>query len=369
MFPRLLIETGRVRGYLRERRASRASLVIDKENGGKADALNAGINVARFRYVCGVDADAIFYPEALLSGMRLVVRGPGTDRRRHLPPRDRGEPRAHGLRAGRTTDPSSAGRCSRTSISTTCAPSSTTGSRGRGSTSCSAPSGRSRSGGGTSSRSWEGSPARFTCEDIELTFRIHETYRREGRDYRIHCLPDTVGVTEGPDTVRKLVAQRERWQRVILETVWSYRRMLGRPRYRSVGLLGVPVLRPLGGARAGDRGRRDGIARLRPSRSASSTGACSLVVVAAMAFVNAALHRRRGPPATISSRALPRSRSRAAALARAVRHGPVPADHRLGALQGDVAFPARRQGLAQVRAERPCARIAPPRNRASREVR
>jgi cellulose synthase/poly-beta-1,6-N-acetylglucosamine synthase-like glycosyltransferase len=80
----------------------------------------------------------------------------------------------------------------------------------------------------------------FTCEDIELTFRIHELYLREGRPYRILCLPDNVGTTEGPDTVRKLVAQRERWQRVIDETVWHYRRMLLNPRYKRVGLLGMP---------------------------------------------------------------------------------------------------------------------------------
>ena len=80
----------------------------------------------------------------------------------------------------------------------------------------------------------------FTCEDIELTFRVHEKFRREGRDYEIHCLPDNVGTTEGPDTVRKLVSQRERWQRVINETVWHYRQMWFRPRYGSVGLLGAP---------------------------------------------------------------------------------------------------------------------------------
>ena len=80
----------------------------------------------------------------------------------------------------------------------------------------------------------------FTCEDIELTFRVHEKFRREGRDYEIHCLPDNVGTTEGPDTVRKLVSQRERWQRVINETVWHYRHMWFRPRYGSVGLLGAP---------------------------------------------------------------------------------------------------------------------------------
>ena len=69
---------------------------------------------------------------------------------------------------------------------------------------------------------------------------MHEKFRREGRDYEIHCLPDNVGTTEGPDTVRKLVSQRERWQRVINETVWHYRHMWFRPRYGSVGLLGAP---------------------------------------------------------------------------------------------------------------------------------
>jgi cellulose synthase/poly-beta-1,6-N-acetylglucosamine synthase-like glycosyltransferase len=81
---------------------------------------------------------------------------------------------------------------------------------------------------------------RFTCEDIELTFRVHERFLREGRDYEIHCLPDNVGTTEGPDTVRKLVSQRERWQRVIDETVWHFRGMWFRPKYKSVGLLGAP---------------------------------------------------------------------------------------------------------------------------------
>jgi cellulose synthase/poly-beta-1,6-N-acetylglucosamine synthase-like glycosyltransferase len=80
----------------------------------------------------------------------------------------------------------------------------------------------------------------FTCEDIELTFRAHERFRREGRDYLIHSLPDSVGVTEGPDTVGKLVSQRERWQRVIDETVIHYRNMWFNPRYGSVGMVGAP---------------------------------------------------------------------------------------------------------------------------------
>jgi poly-beta-1,6-N-acetyl-D-glucosamine synthase len=86
----------------------------------------------------------------------------------------------------------------------------------------------------------DGFSTEFTCEDIELTFRIHDKCRRESREYSILSLSETVGVTEGPDRVKSLIAQRERWQRVIMETVFHYRKMLFNPRYGTVGLLGVP---------------------------------------------------------------------------------------------------------------------------------
>ena len=51
-------------------------VVVDKENGGKADAWNAALNVARYRYVCGVDADTVFDPKALLMAMRVAINDP-----------------------------------------------------------------------------------------------------------------------------------------------------------------------------------------------------------------------------------------------------------------------------------------------------
>jgi len=39
--------------------------VVDKNNGGKADALNAGINCARYPLFCGVDADSVLQPDSL----------------------------------------------------------------------------------------------------------------------------------------------------------------------------------------------------------------------------------------------------------------------------------------------------------------
>jgi cellulose synthase/poly-beta-1,6-N-acetylglucosamine synthase-like glycosyltransferase len=80
----------------------------------------------------------------------------------------------------------------------------------------------------------------FTCEDIELTFRVHQRFRREKKPYRIVSLRDHVGMTEGPARIKSLISQRARWQRVIMETVWHYRRMIFNPRYGSVGLIGTP---------------------------------------------------------------------------------------------------------------------------------
>lgn len=55
---------GQVRGlFISE--GCRDLIVVDKENGGKADALNAGLNAARYPLVCCVDADGLLEPDAL----------------------------------------------------------------------------------------------------------------------------------------------------------------------------------------------------------------------------------------------------------------------------------------------------------------
>jgi cellulose synthase/poly-beta-1,6-N-acetylglucosamine synthase-like glycosyltransferase len=214
-------------------------VVVDKENGGKSDALNAGLNVARYRYVCGVDADTVFDREALLIGMRRVVEDPAriVGVTSHLtiaedPARAMAAPKGHrpidrrSFMAYQHLDYLRAFFNNRLAWSRL------------GFMLCAV----------GAFQIWRrdvleevgGYSRTFTCEDIELTFRVHEKFLREGREYEIHCLPDNVGTTEGPDTVRKLVSQRERWQRVINETVWHYRNMWFRRRYGSVGLIGTP---------------------------------------------------------------------------------------------------------------------------------
>ena len=57
--------------------APTTSPLVAKTNGGKADALNAGINFARKELVCMVDADSLLDPQALLNVARPFADDPG----------------------------------------------------------------------------------------------------------------------------------------------------------------------------------------------------------------------------------------------------------------------------------------------------
>jgi cellulose synthase/poly-beta-1,6-N-acetylglucosamine synthase-like glycosyltransferase len=235
-YVRRVLATEPVRGIYRSLRDPRL-VVVDKENGGKADALNCCINFVRYPYVCGVDGDTILFRDALLRAMRPMLRDAGRiiAVTSHLDISSAPEQAVAGrniagdyrpLLAFQQIDYLRAFMTNRLAWSRLDFMLCTVGAF----------------------QIWRrdvleelGGFARdFTCEDIELTFRAHERYLREGRDYEILSLPHTVGVTEGPDRLRSLISQRERWQRVILETFWAYRGMLGRKRYKAVGLAGMP---------------------------------------------------------------------------------------------------------------------------------
>jgi cellulose synthase/poly-beta-1,6-N-acetylglucosamine synthase-like glycosyltransferase len=80
----------------------------------------------------------------------------------------------------------------------------------------------------------------FTCEDIEITFRAYDYIIKNKKPYKILMMPHCVAWTEGPNLVKNLIRQRNRWQRVINETVWHYRHMLFNGRYGWIGFMGVP---------------------------------------------------------------------------------------------------------------------------------
>ena len=68
------INTQAVRGIYRSRNpAYHRLLVIDKQNGGKADAINVGINISKNDYFACIDVDCILEPDVFLKMMYLVL--------------------------------------------------------------------------------------------------------------------------------------------------------------------------------------------------------------------------------------------------------------------------------------------------------
>src|SRR5262245_61249972 len=66
------IPTAAVRGTYVSR-TNQALLVVDKDNGGRSDALNTGVNAARYPYVCVIDADSLLEPDALLKVAKPIL--------------------------------------------------------------------------------------------------------------------------------------------------------------------------------------------------------------------------------------------------------------------------------------------------------
>ncbi len=232
------LESRPIRGLYRSRVFPNL-VVVDKANGGKADALNAAMNVARYRYVCAVDGDTIYYRDALLRTMRYPMRDPATviGVTSNLTTSSRPEEGLCQLVSGSKLDPRWLTRYQLIDFLRAFNNSRLGWSRGNFML-CSM----------GAFAIWRrdivldlgGFSGDFTCEDIEFTFRVHEHMRRTKQPYRIVAMPQSIGCTEGPDTVSRLISQRARWQRVISETVWHYRRMLFNPRYGAVGLVGAP---------------------------------------------------------------------------------------------------------------------------------
>lgn len=218
----------------------RRLIVVSKVNGGnKADAMNCGVNYARYPYLCSVDGDTVYYSTALLQTMVPVNQDPhgvvgvtsffGNSCAPEAP--------SHDEQGQRVTDLHLLSNFQHLDLMRSFIATRLAWSR----LNCM----MCNPGGFAVWRRQEfmevgGFSNLFSCEDIELTFRMHEYCRRRGRPYRILSLPGIIACTEGPDRAATLVRQRARWQKVVLEVVWAYRRMLLRPRYGSVGMLAFP---------------------------------------------------------------------------------------------------------------------------------
>lgn len=231
------VEHARVRGLYRSRQKP-GLVVVDKENGGKADALNAGLNVASGELVCAMDADTLIEPDGLLRMVRPflyrddVVAAGGTIRvandcevrdgrvvtarvpRRWLP----------GIQVVEYTRAYLFGR-----------------------------SGWNRLGGNLIVSGAFGLFRRDAVldvggyvhdsvgEDMELVAHLRRRGCETGGPRRVEFVPDPVAWTEVPDTLRVLGRQRDRWHRGLADVLWRHRGVAFRRRYGSLGFFAYPV--------------------------------------------------------------------------------------------------------------------------------
>jgi cellulose synthase/poly-beta-1,6-N-acetylglucosamine synthase-like glycosyltransferase len=233
------IETAAVRTAYVSRR-HRNLVVIDKENGGRSDALNAAIMTARHPYVCVIDADSLLAEDALLQLSKPLLDEPafvaaagGTIRIANDCRVDHGRvvdvhlPKSR-LPTFQVLEYLRAFLVARVGWSSLNALAIISGAFGLFHRD------QMEAVGGY----WTSTVG----EDFELTLRLHRYLRERGEPYRIGFVADPVCWTEVPDTLAILGRQRRRWQRGTWETLRRHRRTIFNWRYGTLGLLAVPTL-------------------------------------------------------------------------------------------------------------------------------
>lgn len=77
-------------------------------------------------------------------------------------------------------------------------------------------------------------------EDMEVVVNVHHYMRVHKRKYSVKFCPEAVCWTQGPMSLKDLRSQRRRWQIGLMDTLLKHFNMTLNPRYRSVGLLAIP---------------------------------------------------------------------------------------------------------------------------------
>jgi cellulose synthase/poly-beta-1,6-N-acetylglucosamine synthase-like glycosyltransferase len=228
------IETEPIRGIYRTNHPIQIT-VIDKYNGGRADALNAGINVARYPYALCTDADVILDPRCLVYAMKRITE----DRERTIGVGGNVRP-LNGSRVelGHLIDPDVPRQliprmqileylrtfvASRPAWSELDALPLVSGAFGIWKRSAVIGIG--------------GFTAGHLGEDMDLTIRMHRHHIEREIPYRIVYEPRAVIWTEVPSDRAVLRGQRIRWHRGLMHTISDNTGIIFNPRYGRLGLV------------------------------------------------------------------------------------------------------------------------------------
>lgn len=234
------IETKKIKGLYRSRNAAfKKLIVVDKENGGKADALNAGLNIAEYPYVVCIDVDCILDKDSLLKlakpfleshGKRIIATG--------------GVVRIANqciIKNGRLVEvnvPDSMlsriqvleylrafllGRMAWGRLDGLLLISGAFGAFDKE---------IALLAGGYSTKT--------VGEDMELVVRMRRYMLENKLPYAVSYIPDPLCWTEAPEEFKIFKKQRSRWMRGTMETLSIHKKMFLNPNYKLLGLISVP---------------------------------------------------------------------------------------------------------------------------------
>jgi biofilm PGA synthesis N-glycosyltransferase PgaC len=214
-------------------------IVIDKVNGGKADALNTGINVAGNKYIVCIDVDCILEQDAMLklikpfleeTSSRVIATG-GVVRiansceilngklvKVHLPKQIL--PRIQTLEYIRAF---LLGRMAWSRMNGLLIISGAFGAFDRE---------IAIKAGGYNSAT--------VGEDMELIVRMRKYMHENKLAYKVSYIPDPLCWTEAPSSYKILGRQRNRWTRGTIETLQSHKNMFLNKNYGICGILSYP---------------------------------------------------------------------------------------------------------------------------------
>ncbi len=214
-------------------------IVVDKENGGKADSLNVGLNVCHMPYVLTIDADVVLDEGALLRIMKPILDDPERTVAGGGIVRIVNECKVRGGQVIRPKLPRqplvlfqiveymrafTAGRAGFARLDSLVIISGAFGVFSAGVL-----------------RKIGGFDPGTVGEDLEVMIRLHRYMRKRKRDYRVFYAAFPICWTEAPDSLRVLGRQRRRWHRGLSEALWRHRSMIFNPRYGRIGMFAMPV--------------------------------------------------------------------------------------------------------------------------------
>ncbi len=247
----LLLSTKQVRSVHRSKDG--LLLVVDKVNGGKADSINAGINLAKGDYICTIDADSILDPKALQEVVRPFLQDPHTmvsggqlaasndiilDHNQVVS----SKPPSNIWVQWQIIEYIKSFMISRVGLSRINALLIMSGAF-----SLYKKSDLLAIGGFLTAHNQHpyigstiGTGKQTVCEDMEIVVRLWQYKRDKKEKARAVFVPEPVCWTEVPDNGRSLFKQRSRWHQGLAETLKIHRGMIFEPTYGMTGMVGLP---------------------------------------------------------------------------------------------------------------------------------